>query len=203
YWARSLVGFSRIDAARPNPTHFAFAAWEALGSSLDLLVTQNVDGLHQKAGSRRVLDLHGRLDTVECLSCRLELPRQEFQALLSAANPSFRYHGARVTPDGDAELVGVDYTRFLVPPCRRCGGVLKPGVVFFGESVPAARVARAMGALLASDALLVAGSSLMVFSGYRFARAAQKAGLPIFIINRGKTRADPLATLKLELPVGE
>jgi len=202
YWARSLVGFSLIDSAQPNPAHRALASMEErLG--LELLVTQNVDGLHQKAGSRAVLDLHGRLDLVECLSCRNELPRNEFQQRLASLNPSFGYEKFRTAPDGDADLVGVDYDQFLVPPCHRCGGVLKPGVVFFGESVPRARVERAMQALEVCDALLVVGSSLMVFSGYRFVRAAIERHIPVYIVNRGKTRADAHASLKIEAPVSE
>lgn len=202
YWARSLAGFQRIDAARPNRAHAALAELERC-LELELLVTQNVDGLHQKAGSRNVLDLHGRLDLVECLACRHELLRQDFQALLRDLNPSFRVHASFVKPDGDAELGAVDTTKFLVPPCARCGGILKPAVVFFGESVPAARVARTMDALTRAQALLVVGSSLMVFSGYRFAREAMRRNVPILIVNRGKTRADELATLKVSLPVGE
>jgi len=202
YWARSLVGFQRIDLARPNRAHLALAALER-ELEIELLVTQNVDGLHQKAGSQNVLDLHGRLDLVECLSCRQELWRADFQALLGELNPSFRFQASFVKPDGDAELGTLDTSKFLVPPCGRCGGILKPAVVFFGESVPPLRVAKAMQALSNAGALLVVGSSLMVFSGYRFVREAQRRNVPILIVNRGKTRADAHATLKLELPVGE
>lgn len=202
YWARSLAGFQRIDAARPNRAHLALAELEQ-SLDLELLVTQNVDGLHQKAGSQNVLDLHGRLDLVECLNCRHELLRSDFQAQLRELNPSFLVRASLIKPDGDAELGELDTSRFLVPPCARCGGILKPAVVFFGESVPARRVTRAMDALAQSQALLVVGSSLMVFSGYRFAREAQRRSVPILIVNRGKTRADELATLKVGLPVGE
>jgi len=202
YWARSLVGFQRIDAASPNRAHLALAQLERR-LKVELLVTQNVDGLHQKAGSQNVLDLHGRLDLVECLGCRHELSRHEFQAVLGELNPSFRGHPSFVKPDGDAELGSLDTSKFLVPPCTRCGGILKPAVVFFGESVPAPRVAQAMDALGQAEALLVVGSSLMVFSGYRFAREAARRQVPILIVNRGKTRADELATLKVALPVGE
>ncbi|HEY6727608.1 MAG TPA: NAD-dependent protein deacetylase [Polyangiaceae bacterium] len=202
YWARSLAGFQRMDAARPNRAHLALAELESR-VELDLLVTQNVDGLHQQAGSRNVLDLHGRLDLVECLGCRGELSRREFQAHLSDLNPSFRARPSFVKPDGDAELGALDTSKFLVPPCTRCGGILKPAVVFFGESVPAARVARSMAALAEAQALLIVGSSLMVFSGYRFAREAVRRDVPVLIVNRGKTRADEIATLKVSLPVGE
>ena len=197
YWARSLLGFPRIDAARPNAVHQACAGLEQLGR-LNQLVTQNVDGLHQKAGSQQVIDLHGRLDTVECLGCKTEFARSGFQHQLAELNPSFTRLSARTAPDGDADLPDVNYERFLVPPCERCGGLLKPSVVFFGESVPASRVHAALGALQSSQAVLVLGSSLMVFSGFRFARAAARFGLPLFIINRGKTRADELALLKVQ-----
>lgn len=200
YWSRSLAGFRRIDGATPNAAHFALAALEHT-RQLELTITQNVDGLHQKAGSQRVIDLHGRLDLVECLGCRQTVERRAFQGQLAELNPSFRFEVSLIKPDGDAELGAVDLSRFLVPPCAHCGGILKPAVVFFGESVPAERVSRSMEALARVDALLVVGSSLMVFSGYRFAREAARRRLPVYIINRGKTRADDLAQLKIELPV--
>lgn len=202
YWSRSLAGFRRIDGALPNAAHFALTALEHR-KRVDLVITQNVDGLHQKAGSQRVVDLHGRLDLVECLGCCETIERRAFQGLLAELNPSFRFEVSFIKPDGDAELGAVDVSKFLVPPCHHCGGILKPAVVFFGESVPASRVTEAMDALASVDALLVVGSSLMVFSGYRFAREAARRKLPIYIINRGKTRADDLAELKIERPVGE
>ncbi len=201
YWARSLVGFRRIGEARPNDAHFALAKLERLGR-LSLLVTQNVDGLHQRAGSRDVIDLHGRIDAVECLSCGVELSRSEHQKRLEADNPDFVTLSGGVAPDGDADLAGVDYARFRVVDCDHCGGLLKPSVVFFGETVPPERVRRAYAALESTDAMLVAGSSLMVFSGYRFVRRAAERGLPIAIVNRGKTRADEYAELKVQGDVG-
>ena len=161
------------------------------------LVTQNVDGLHQAAGSRNVIDLHGRVDVVRCLGCERRVPRAEVQAELTRRNPAFAALAALAAPDGDAELDGIDFAAFDVPACETCGGLLKPDVVFFGERVPAERVERAFAALEQADAMLVVGSSLMVYSGYRFARAAADAGKPIAAVNLGRTRADELLTLKV------
>ena len=197
YWARSFIGWPRIDEARPNPAHLALAAWQAQGRMSQLL-TQNVDGLHQQAGSRDVIDLHGRLDEVVCLQCQARLGRYELQLRLRADNPEWAHLGAAIAPDGDADLEGYDFSRFCVPPCECCGGMLKPDVVFFGESVPRQRFEAARAALADSDALLVVGSSLMVYSGFRFARMAHESGTPIAILNRGHTRADMLASLKLD-----
>jgi NAD-dependent SIR2 family protein deacetylase len=194
YWAGSLRGWPRVRDARPNPAHAALARLEAAGR-VERVVTQNVDNLHRKAGSRRVLDLHGRLDLVECLGCGTRLERQDVQALLQAWNPGTGESGAS-RPDGDAQVTH-ELEGFRVPDCRDCGGVLKPHVVFFGESVPASRVAEVRGALAAADALLVVGSSLMLFSGYRFVLAARELGLPVAALNLGLTRADPLLSLKL------
>ncbi|RMH18102.1 MAG: NAD-dependent protein deacetylase [Acidobacteria bacterium] len=203
YWARSLVGWRRIAAAEPNAAHHALARLEAAGR-LGCLVTQNVDGLHAKAGSRRVIDLHGRLDRVECLGCRTRFRRHAFQLELERLNPGWAERAAAtLTPDGDAELHNADYDAFRVPPCPRCGGVLKPWVVFFGERVPPPRVERAFAALRRADAVLVAGSSLMVFSGYRFARAGRQLGLPLCLVNLGRTRADADADVKIAAPCGE
>lgn len=202
YWARSLVGFSRVDRAKPNAGHHAIFELERRGK-VELVVTQNVDGLQQKAGSARVLDLHGRLSLVSCMSCRREFDRIQFQERLREHNPSFDGLTSPFAPDGDAELGSLDTSGFLVPPCTRCGGTLKPAVVFFGESVPKERVDRANEALSRANGVLVVGSSLMVFSGYRFVRAAKKQSLPIWIVNRGKTRADADANLKIEAPIAE
>lgn len=202
YWARSLLGWRHMGAARPNTAHFALAELEGLGR-VSLLVTQNVDGLHRRAGSRDVLDLHGSLEHVECLGCTRTVPREEHQARLAEQNPHFLEVSGRIAPDGDMDLEDVDYDAFRVLDCEVCGGLLKPGVVFFGESVPKARVERAYAALEQSEALLIVGSSLMVFSGYRFAHRAALRGQPIAILNRGRTRADGLATLKIEAEVGE
>jgi NAD-dependent SIR2 family protein deacetylase len=196
YWARSMVGFPWLSSAVPNLAHRALCALEQRGA-LSLLVTQNVDGLHRRAGSQRVIDLHGRLDEVVCLDCGAITSRAELQSELALRNPAFVSASGTVKPDGDAELETVNYEQFQVVACASCAGVLKPNVVFFGENVPAPRVLEAMSALERSRLLLIVGSSLMVFSGYRFARAAARLGVPIAILNRGKTRADDLATLKI------
>ncbi len=200
YWARSHIGWSRMKRAVPNPGHVALARLEAAG--LQMLVTQNVDGLHEAAGSSRLVALHGRIADVLCLSCRERTSRRSLHERLAALNPGFdRAHAdAVVRPDGDVELA--ETSAFRVPACP-CGGVLKPDVVFFGENVPKERVQRCYDAVDAAEALLVAGSSLTVLSGFRFARHAHKRGLPLVIVNRGPTRADDLATLKLEVGTTE
>lgn len=201
YWARSLVGWPRIAQAQPNAAHRALAALEAQGRCSQLL-TQNVDGLHQAAGSRAVIDLHGRLDAVVCLGCGASSSRADVQRRLAEANPAWAGLAAGAAPDGDADLEDRDFATFQVPACDACGGMLKPDVVFFGENVPRDRVLRAREALASADAMLVAGSSLMVWSGFRFARFAHEAGLPLAILNRGRTRADDLAGLKLDAEIG-
>ena len=197
YWGRSLIGWRRFGSARPNQAHAALARLENDGR-IEALVTQNVDGLHQSAGSRAVIDLHGRLDEVRCLQCERRIPRGAFQRELEARNPAWRELDALAAPDGDADLDGMDFTSFDVPACTACGGMLKPDVVFFGENVPRERVEKAWAHLAASDAMLVVGSSLMVYSGFRFAREAARSGKPIAAINRGRTRADDLFALKVE-----
>jgi NAD-dependent SIR2 family protein deacetylase len=199
YWAGSMRGWPRVRDARPNAAHVALARLEAAGR-VTRVVTQNVDGLHQRAGSRRALDLHGRLDTVECLDCGACLIRDDVQALLERWNPGFVREPAEARPDGDAGIPGIaeSLDAFRVPDCRDCGGVLKPAVVFFGENVPSGRVEEAMAALSRADALLVVGSSLMVFSGFRFVLAAERLGLPVAAVNRGRTRADDRLHLKVE-----
>ena len=169
---------------------------------IGLLVTQNVDGLHQAAGSRRVLDLHGRLDRVVCMRCRRTGSRERWQERLEELNASWRGLAAPIGPDGDSDLDGHDFSRFRVPDCLRCGGIVKPDVVFFGENVPPWRHAQATAALTTSDALLVVGSSLMVHSGYRYALAAARLGKPIAVVCLGRTRADHLVTLKVTARVG-
>jgi NAD-dependent SIR2 family protein deacetylase len=196
YWARSLVGWRHFGTAQPNAAHVALARLEASGR-IDLLVTQNVDGLHEHAGSRAVVDLHGRLDVVCCMQCGHRLPRADLQLELLDRNPRWASLDARVAPDGDVDLPAADFSDFDVPPCPVCGGILKPDVVFFGESVPRTRVEAAMAAARRADAMLVVGSSLMIYSGYRFAEAAAAAGRPIAAVNLGRTRADPLLALKV------
>jgi NAD-dependent SIR2 family protein deacetylase len=200
YWARAFAGWPRFAAAAPASSHRAFADWEASGS-LAALVTQNVDGLHQRAGSRAVIDLHGRLDDVICLDCGDRSARATLQGAMADANRSWDAVPAPA-PDGDADIDPALVEAFVPPRCARCAGLLKPDVVFFGENVPAARVEAARDALAAADGLLVAGSSLMVYSGFRFARLAHEAGLSIAIVNRGRTRADDLAELKVDGDVG-
>jgi NAD-dependent SIR2 family protein deacetylase len=197
YWARSLVGWPRVAGAMPNAAHVALAQWQAAGQ-LSMLVTQNVDGLHQRAGSDAVIDLHGRLDEVVCLVCSARQPRRDLQRQLQDDNPEWVGLRASSAPDGDADLEGYDFGRFRIPDCPVCGGLLKPDVVFFGENVPRVRYEAARTALEDSDAVLVVGSSLAVYSGFRFARIAHEAGKSIALLNRGHTRADAIASLKLE-----
>jgi NAD-dependent SIR2 family protein deacetylase len=196
YWARSLVGWQRLRAARPNDAHHALASLQRQ-QRVECLVTQNVDRLHQLAGSADAIDLHGRIDLVRCMSCQVRQPREQLQAELLKLNPACAALGAQAAPDGDAELTALDFSSFRVPPCSRCGGMLKPDVVFFGESVPQQRVQTSMRHLKQADAVLVVGSSLMVYSGYRFVQAAASSGKPIVAVNLGSTRADPLLQFKV------
>ncbi len=202
YWARSHLGWSRMKRAAPNAGHRALASLDP-----ELLITQNVDGLHEAAGSRRLVALHGRIADVICLACRRTSSRAALHARLSELNPEWevRHASAEVRPDGDVELG--DTHRFVVPPCDVCGGALKPDVVFFGENVPPARVERcysAVEALTKSEGvLLVAGSSLTVMSGLRFVRRAARVGVPVVIVNRGATRGDDLATYRIEAGCSE
>jgi NAD-dependent SIR2 family protein deacetylase len=202
YWARSLVGWRRFRGARPNAAHHGLARLESLGRSA-LLLTQNVDRLHQAAGSEQVVDLHGRLDRVRCMGCGRESPREALQQELDRRNPGWSALAAGDAPDGDADLEAADFSSFAIPPCPHCGGLLKPDVVFFGESVPRERVEEAMRRLDDADAMLVVGSSLMVYSGYRFVQRAAEAGKPIAAINLGHTRADATLALKVEAPCEE
>jgi NAD-dependent SIR2 family protein deacetylase len=199
YWARSLAGWERFRNARPNDAHRALVQLQRTGR-IERLVTQNVDRLHQAAGSSGVIDLHGRLDRVRCMECGALLDRGALQLELLRRNPSWAALSAPDAPDGDADLDGLDFSSFEVPACARCDGTLKPDVVFFGERVPPERVEAAMQALEHADAMLVIGSSLMVYSGYRFAYAAARAAKPIAAVNLGRTRADDLLTLKVEAP---
>jgi NAD-dependent SIR2 family protein deacetylase len=196
YWARSYVGWSRIASAVPNAGHKALARAEEQGK-VSTLVTQNVDGLHQEAGSKSVIDLHGRLDRVVCMGCRTSISRFEMDVLLQELNPNLRKdESVEFSPDGDAEIEGTE--NFIVPSCSKCKGIYKPDVVFFGESVPVQRVEQALARLAESDVLLVAGTSLTVNSGYRFAKQAAKSQKPVVIVNIGPTRADVLANAKIE-----
>ncbi len=202
YWARSFRGWLAVHRAKPNEGHRALAAMEARGA-LGGVITQNVDGLHQGAGSRNVLELHGSLASVKCLECGARESRRKLQARMLVLNPAFETQGVEITPDGDAEIPQGLIDSFTVPECLHCGGVLKPDVVFFGENVPKERVLRAYEMLARADALLVVGSSLTVFSGYRFVARATQEGKPVAIINQGPTRGDGDAVLKVEAPLGE
>ena len=207
YWARSFAGWRRVADAEPNAAHRALAWLETVdlpgNGQLTGLVTQNVDGLHQAAGSRRVLELHGSLAAVRCLGCRALSSRRLLQQRLGELNPEATTHPLELAPDGDAELSEQLEAAFQLPACAHCGGVLKPDVVFFGENVPKARVLRAYELLRQAEVLLVVGSSLTVFSGYRFVVQAAKDGKPVVILNQGETRGDADATLKLEGRLGE
>jgi NAD-dependent SIR2 family protein deacetylase len=202
YWARSMLGWRRFGHARPNAVHRALACLESRGK-IEILLTQNVDRLHQAAGSLEVIDLHGRMDIVRCMACENRSDRSALQDALIAANPQWIDRQARPAPDGDADLELTDFSDFEIPECVHCGGLLKPDVVFFGENVPRERVDRAVEHLAQSDAMLVVGSSLMVYSGFRFARMAAQLGKPIAAVNLGRTRADDLLALKLEQSCAE
>jgi NAD-dependent SIR2 family protein deacetylase len=197
YWARSMIGFGVMAHAAPNAAHRALAQLEQTGH-IEQLVTQNVDGLHQRAGSAKVIELHGGIGQVVCLDCSAHSPRGALQARLEAANPAYRALPGVAAPDGDADIEAGSFASFLVPACLQCGGMLKPDVVFFGANVPPARKDAAMAALLRADAVLVAGSSLMVHSGYRFCERAHALGKPLAAINLGRTRADTLLDVKVE-----
>ena len=197
YWSRSVVGWRRVAESSPNQAHHALVALERSGY-LDLLATQNVDRLHQRAGHQQVVDLHGRLDQVLCRNCGAALSRARLQVELEALNPSFLGRTVEMRPDGDAHVHDRDAAGFRIPSCADCGGMLMPDVVFFGGQVPKARVARISRAIGRSDALLVVGSSLAVYSGFRFCRLARSLAKPLLIVNRGRTRADDIADLKVE-----
>ncbi|MER5733072.1 NAD-dependent protein deacetylase [Streptomyces sp. NPDC002138] len=202
YWARSHLGWRTFGRARPNAGHEAVAAFGRYGL-LAGLITQNVDGLHQAAGSERVVELHGGLDRVVCLSCGARSPRGELARRLDAANPGFAPVAAGLNPDGDADLTDAQVGDFSVVSCAECGGVLKPDVVFFGESVPPRRVERCRELVDEAASLLVLGSSLTVMSGLRFVRQAARAGKPVLIVNRDPTRGDRHAVTRVTLPLGE
>lgn len=199
YWARSLRGWPMFRRANPNPAHQALVALEAVGR-IQMVLTQNVDGLHQRAGQKRVIELHGSLGTAICLDCGRAVSRESLQSWLEVQNPGLTRIAATAQPDGDAQLDEAwDYGQVRIPECDECGGIIKPDVVFYGDSVPVARVQAAMEQLAAADGLLVLGSSLMVYSSYRFCRTARALGLPMAAINLGVTRADDWFDCKLDL----
>ena len=201
YWARSLAGWPAVRDARPNPAHFALARLEK-AQRIELVITQNVDRLHQQAGSRSVIDLHGRLDRVRCLDCGTLCSRETVQRRLGRTGLAGMARPGDARPDGDAFIPDDQIDHMAVPDCTRCGGVLMPDVVFFGGTVPRERVTTCKEAILRSDALLAVGTSLQVYSGFRFCRLATELGKPLAIINPGKTRADSLARLKLSSDCG-
>ncbi len=201
YWARSFVGWKRVASARPNPAHLVLAELERR-HMVSGMVTQNVDGLHRAAGSHRVIELHGRLADVVCLSCGQRSSRRVLQDRLAVANPHWQGTAAAHAPDGDADVDSTLYSSFVPLDCVDCGGALKPDVVFFGENVPRCRVDAGHTLLDESEALLVVGSSLTVFSGYRFVRATHSSGKPVAILNIGSTRGDALASLRIDGSAG-
>jgi NAD-dependent SIR2 family protein deacetylase len=200
YWARAYLGWSAMGTARPNLTHAALVTLEAEGRVTGL-ITQNVDGLHSAAGSREVVDLHGRLDRVVCLDCGGTSSRTVLQQRLAELNPGTTADDLVVLPDGDVALETT--ADFVLADCTACGGALKPDVVFFGENVPPERVARCAELVASAEALVVLGSSLHVFSGRRFVKQAHQSGIPIVIVNRGETRGDDMARLKIDAGCAE
>jgi NAD-dependent SIR2 family protein deacetylase len=202
YWARSLLGWPRFSAARPNAAHVALAALEREGRVLGL-ITQNVDRLHHAAGSQRVIELHGALARVRCLDCEALEARTQLQERLLALNPGFAERGAELLPDGDAELPVEAVRAFQVAGCARCGGTLKPDVVFFGDNVPPPTVEAAFALLEQGDALLVVGSSLAVYSGFRFLQRAADRHLPVGLVNLGECRGGELVDVRVEARAGE
>lgn len=196
YWARSMAGWPAVEQAQCNAAHRALVLFEHAGI-VPLLVTQNVDRLHQAAGHQAVVDLHGRLDRVCCLQCDAVVSRVDLQRELHQLNPGFQAGMTEVRPDGDADIGDALVSRFTVPACATCGGTLMPDVVFFGGSVPRQKVEHVRQAIAGTDALIIVGSSLKVFSGYRFCREAVAQGKHLVIINRGITRADDIASLKV------
>lgn len=201
YWARSMVGWPQMTAVEPNEGHRAVAALEE-ADVISGVITQNVDGLHQAAGSREVVELHGSLAEVQCTECGAAESRHSLQARLVHLNPGFADRAATMAPDGDAELPAEATRTFRVPSCSKCSGVLKPNIVFFGENVPPKRVEEAFARLERAEFLLVAGSSLTVYSGFRFVRSASKRGAPVAIVNLGETRGDSLAAVRIEAATG-
>jgi NAD-dependent SIR2 family protein deacetylase len=203
YWARAFVGWRRFATLEANAGHHAIARLQSVGA-LGALITQNVDGLHQTAGSRDVVELHGALAAVVCLACGARSRRAELDARTRELNPNFHPGDGDVRPDGDIELAAAGLAAFVVPHCPHCDSdLLKPDVVFFGESVPKPRVTRCYALTDDADALLVLGSSLRVYSGYRFVRRAAERGIPVAIVTYGPSRGDAMATVRLDAALGQ
>jgi NAD-dependent SIR2 family protein deacetylase len=201
YWARSHLGWRTIGAARPNDGHRAVARLQEL-AAVDGIITQNVDGLHQAGGARGVVELHGNLARIACLDCGEISPRDELIERLDAANPDFAATVTAVNPDGDVELDDTELDGFVVVDCTGCGGLLKPDVVYFGETVPRDRVDRSFALVASARTLLVLGSSLTVMSGRRFVLRAAKDGIRVAIVNQGETRGAQYAGLTVDAPLG-
>ena len=201
YWGRSVVGWTRVQEATPNPAHQALSALESSGL-INGIITQNVDRLHHKAGSRQVVELHGTLSEVCCLHCENVEKRSTFQKRLSSLNPSWHAKPSDIAPDGDAEIDASQTRQFRVPDCAICSGVVKPNVVFFGENVPANRVTSAWQLFDEADMLLVVGSSLAVYSGYRFVLKAAKENKPVALVNLGASRGDKHAAINIQGKAG-
>ena len=202
YWARSHLGWRHIARAVPNDGHHAVAEFGRRGR-LAGIITQNVDSLHQAAGASEVIELHGSLHRVICLSCGQRTARADLHRRLAAANPSWEEAPAPVNPDGDAVLADDATESFEVADCVACQGVLKPDVVFFGENVPRPRVQACYAMVEQASSVVILGSSLTVMSGFRYVRHAAKLGLPVMIVNQGPTRGDPYATATLDAPLGQ
>lgn len=202
YWARGYLGWRQIEDARPNDGHHAVAALERAGL-VGGVITQNVDGLHTAAGSRTTIDLHGRLDQVVCLDCGARVPRVSVHDRIRSANSAWRASVTAINPDGDVDVPEDQLDEFVVVDCAECGGVLKPDVVYFGERVPPERVAAAYRITESARALLVLGSTLQVYSGRRFVMRAAQQGLPVAIVNAGETKADHLASIRVDAPLSE
>ncbi|KXJ80886.1 hypothetical protein RP20_CCG022056 [Aedes albopictus] len=207
YWARNYVGWPRFSAITPNVTHYTLARLER-EQRISGIVTQNVDKLHTKAGSKSVVELHGSGYNVICVGktgkgCDYHIPRHEFQSILDQMNPHMEDKSTMMRPDGDVELPQEYVENFKIPPCPACDGALKPEIVFFGDNVPMPRIERVVRMILESDGVLVLGSSLTVFSGFRIVLQAKELGLPVAIVNIGATRGDPKADLKISARCGE
>ena len=197
YWMRSQLGYPSFRNARPNPAHYCLARLDSNANMVGL-ITQNVDRLHQKAGQRDVIDLHGRLDEVICLDCNAVTPRDQIQNWLESKNAFVNDFDFELRPDGDASLESDDFSFFKVPDCPKCGGFIKPNVVFFGGAVPKNITEECLNRVMSSDGVLIIGTSMMAFSGFRIVRVAHERGLPIASLNLGITRADEMVTLNIK-----
>ncbi|MCL4115011.1 UNVERIFIED_CONTAM: hypothetical protein GTU68_036125 [Idotea baltica] len=202
YWARSMVGWKLTGKAKPNATHHAITALQRT-NKISQIVTQNVDGLHNAAGTENIIDLHGRLSEIKCLDCDEISKRKDYQPRLVENNPELDDYKAAIMPDGDANVEDFDMSKINIPPCKNCGGVLMPNVIFFGGMVPKKRVQKAFSTLAESDCILVIGSSLKVFSGYRFPLWASQNNLPLYAVNQGEMRGMDLFDIVVRDPCEE